>query len=271
MITGSSRRSTMDALERDYRTVLLASHEPPCLSLYQPTHRAHPDRLQDQIRFRNLVKELELSLGRRYAGKESAPILRPFHDLAENVDFWNYALDGIAIFATSDLFKVYRLPRTVRELAIVADSFHTKPLVRILQSADRYYVLGLSRRQATLFEGNRYGLDPVELAPGFPRTASEVVGAREGEPERKNRVYGPAGPGRTTRHGTDVHQDEIDSDTERFFRAVDEAMLERYSQAVRDARSTGGAARAPSPVPSSEPQPFPSVWYDRRPPERGVD
>jgi hypothetical protein len=29
----------MDALERDYNTVLLARHEPPCLSLYQPTHR----------------------------------------------------------------------------------------------------------------------------------------------------------------------------------------------------------------------------------------
>jgi len=43
----------MDALERDYRTVLLASHEPPCLSLYQPTHRAHPDKQQDPIRFRN--------------------------------------------------------------------------------------------------------------------------------------------------------------------------------------------------------------------------
>ena len=34
----------MDALERDYTSVLLANHEPPCLSLYQPTHRAHPER-----------------------------------------------------------------------------------------------------------------------------------------------------------------------------------------------------------------------------------
>ena len=220
----------MDALERDYRTVLVAAHEPPCVSLYQPTHRAHPDRLQDPIRFRNLVKELELSLGRRYSGRESGPILRPFHDLAENADFWNFALDGIAIFATSDLFKVYRLPRPVRELAVVADSFHTKPLLRVLQSADRYYVLGLSRQQANLFEGNRYGLDPVELAPGFPGTISEVVGVQEGEPDRKNRVYGPAGPGRTTRHGTDVRQDVMDNDIERFFRAVDDAVLEQYSR-----------------------------------------
>jgi hypothetical protein len=220
----------MDAFERDYRTVLLASHEPPCLSLYQPTHRAHPDKQQDPIRFRNLVKELELSLAQKYSGRESAPILRPFRDLAENGEFWNHALDGIAIFATSDLFKVYRLQRPVKELVVVADSFHTKPLMRILQSADRYHVLGLNREEAILFEGNRYALDEIELAPGFPRTAADVVGVKEGEPERKKRAYGREGPGLTTRHGTDVRQDLVDNETERFFRAVDEAVLDHYSR-----------------------------------------
>lgn len=220
----------MDALERDYRTVLLAGHEPPCLSLYQPTHRAHPDKQQDPIRFRNLVKNLELTLAQKYSGRESAPILRRFYDLAENGDFWNRALDGIAVFATSELFKVYRLQRPVRELAIVADSFHTKPLMRILQSAGRYHVLGLNREEAILFEGNRYVLDEVELAPGFPRTAADIIGVKDGEPERKKRAYGRAGPGLTTRHGTDVRQDLVDNETERFFRAVDEAVSEQYSR-----------------------------------------
>ncbi|MBS3652504.1 hypothetical protein KEU06_28380 [Pseudaminobacter sp. 19-2017] len=218
----------MDALERDYTTVLLASHDPPCLSLYQPTHRAHPDKQQDPIRFRNLVKDLELSLGRN--GGEHPDILGPFHDLAEDGDFWNHALDGIAAFAAPGLFKVYRLQRPVRELAVVADSFHAKPLLRILQSADRYHVLGLNRQVAILFEGNRYALDEVELEAGFPRTSADVVGVREGEPERTKRAYGPAGPGRTTRHGTDVRQDLVDSETEQFFRAVDDAVLEQYSR-----------------------------------------
>jgi len=220
----------MDALERDYNTVLLASHEPPCLSLYQPTHRSHPEKQQDLIRFRNLVRELELSLRRKYANRESAPILRPFHDLAQNDAFWNHALDSLAIFATPDLFKVYRLQRPLRELAIVADSFHTKPLMRILQSMDCYHVLGLNRQEARLFEGNRYALDEIELPSGFPRTVSDVVGHKEGGLERKSRVYGSAGPGRTTRHGTDLRQEEIDSDKERFFRAVDGAVRERFSR-----------------------------------------
>ncbi len=219
----------MDALEDDYRTLLLGNHEPPCLSLYQPTHRVYPDKQQDPIRFDNLVKKLELSLTKKYAGRDVAPLLRPFHELAQDAAFWRVTFDGIAAFAKPGMFRVYRLQRPVPELAVAADSFHTKPLMRILQSADRYHVLGLTREEAILFEGNRYALDQVELPAGFPRTASEVVGEREGEPERLSRAHGPAGQGRP-RHGTDSRQDLIESETERFFRAVDEAVLERYSQ-----------------------------------------
>lgn len=220
----------MDSLERDYRAVLLANHEPPCLSLYQATHRAHPDKQQDPIRFRNLVRELEGSLQRKFTEQQTAAILSPFHELAGDAAFWNRPLDGLAVFATADLFKVYRLQREAPELAIVAESFHTKPLMRVLQSADTYRVLGINRAEARLYEGNRYSLDEVELPSGFPRTLADVAGDQDGEPERANRVYGPAGAGQTTRHGTDVRQDLLDNETERFFRSVDDAVLEHYSQ-----------------------------------------
>jgi hypothetical protein len=53
---------------------------------------------------------------------------------------------------------------------------------------------------------------------------------KESEPERRNRAYGRAGSGLTTRHGTNVRQDLVDNETERFFRAVDEAVIEQYSR-----------------------------------------
>ncbi|MGA9869456.1 MAG: hypothetical protein WBQ75_23725 [Acetobacteraceae bacterium] len=220
----------MDALESDYLSVLLAGREPPCLSLYQPTHRHHPDNLQDPIRFRNLVKAMEASLKQKYAARESRPLLAPFHALADDREFWNHALDGLAVLATPDIFKVYRLQRPVAELAVVADSFHTKPLLRILQSGDRYQILGLNRHQARLFEGNRDAVDEVDLAPGVPRTIAEALGEKPDEPERKNRAYGPAMPGAVTRHGTDVREDGVASETARFFRAVDRAVLEQHSR-----------------------------------------
>lgn len=219
----------MNALERDYKSMLLADRDPPCLSLYQPSHRSHPENQQDPIRFRNLVREMENSLQQKYTKREIAPILSPLHDLAEDTRFWNRTLDGLAVFAAPGFFRFYKLQRPVRELAIVADSFHTKPLIRVMQSADRYHVLGLNQHEACLFDGNRYTLDRVEPFSGVPETVSEVIGKQERDPEQKRRAYGPRGPA-TTVHGTDVRQAAIDADTERFFRAVDDAMLEHYSR-----------------------------------------
>jgi hypothetical protein len=175
------------------------------------------------------VKALEASLRQKYAAREARPLLAPFHALADDHAFWNHALDGLAVLGGPALFKVYRLQRPVAELAIVAGSFYTKPLLRILQSADRYQILGLSRHDARLFEGNRYVVDEIDLAPEVPRTIAEVAGEAAGEPERKKRVYGPAAVG-TTRHGTDAREDALASDTELFFRAVDRAVLEHHSR-----------------------------------------
>jgi hypothetical protein len=48
-----------------------------------------------------------------------------------------------------------------------------------------------------------------------------------------SRTTAQAAPGATTSHGTDVRQDEVERDTEHFFRAVDRAVLERYSRPTR--------------------------------------
>ena len=181
----------MHSLNNDYPQVLFANQASPCLSLYQPTHRQHPDNVQDPIRFRNLVKELETSLLQKYPQREVAPLLEPFEALAANADFWNHTTDGLAVLGAPGMFRVYRLPRTVAKLAVVADSFHTKPLVRITQSADQYLVLGLSRDSFTLYEGNRDSLVEMQLDEGA--------------------VHVPAGS----------------RDTEQFFRAVDQAVMER--------------------------------------------
>ena len=156
----------MDLLSHDHVAGLVGSHQPPCLSLYQPTHRAYPQNQQDPIRFRNLLKSLEQSLRQKYSTRKIKPLLKPFQGVAEDQNFWNHTLDGLAVLRSEALFGVFRLQRSVPEVAVVADSFHIKPLIRIVQSADRYQVLALNRREVKLFEGNRDALDEIEPAPG---------------------------------------------------------------------------------------------------------
>ena len=220
----------MDLLANDYPDVILARHAAPCLSLYQPTHRRHPENLQDPIRFGNLVKQLSQSLQKKYPQRDSAPLLAPLHALANDSRFWNHTLEGLAVLVAPDFFRVYRLQRPVAELAVVADSFHTKPLLRIVQSADRYQVLGLNRHEVRLFEGNRDSLDEIELAPEVPRTLAEAMD-RDVERDRATRTYGPIKPQTMGRHGaSDVKQDGIRADTGHFFRAIDRSVLEHHSR-----------------------------------------
>ena len=99
------------------------------------------------------MKALEESLLQKYPTREIQPLFDTFLALADDRDFWNHTLDGLAVLAATGLFRVYRLQRPVSELVVAADSFHTKPLLRVLQSADRYHVLGLSRQEIELFHG----------------------------------------------------------------------------------------------------------------------
>ena len=79
----------MDSLNRDFMAGLFDNPEPPCLSIYQPTHRHHPDNQQDSIRFRNLVKALEQSIRREYSAGDAGRLLEPFHKLAADSVFWS--------------------------------------------------------------------------------------------------------------------------------------------------------------------------------------
>ncbi len=210
---------------------LASADAQPHLSLYQPTHRRHPENRQDRIRFRNLVKEMEGSLRQAFPTLEAQELLKPFEELAQNEPFWDHTQDGLAVLAGPLLFRVFLLPIPVAELVVVADSFHTKPLRRFLQSVDRYQVLGLSQRAVRLFEGNRHGLGEVELGAGVPRTVEEALGAELTEPHQTVASYGGVGGGSSAmHHGHGGKTDEMEIDAARFFRAVDRAVMDHQSR-----------------------------------------
>lgn len=210
---------------------LASADQPPCLSLYQPTHRRHPENKQDRIRFRNLVKEMEGSLRQAYPTLEAQQLLKPFEELAHDELFWDHTQDGLAVMAGPLFFRVFSLPLRVEELVVVANSFHTKPLRRFLQSADRYQVLGLSLRAVRLFEGNRHGLGEVDLGEGAPRTIEEALGTELTESHQTVASYGGVGRGTSPmHHGQGGKMDEAEIDAARYFRAVDRAVLEHHSR-----------------------------------------
>lgn len=202
---------------------LLAAHAPPCISLYQPTHRRRPDTAQDPVRFRNLLAEIEKSLRQKYPGRDIAALLTPLRAYERDSRFWDRQLDGLAMFASSGVLRLVQLQRPVPARAIVADNFHLKPLLRILQSADRFRVLCLSRELVALYQGNRDALDPLDLGD-VPRSLVDALGEERTEPHLTVSSYGGAG-GPGMHHGHGSKKDEDDIDLERYFRVVDRALI----------------------------------------------
>lgn len=200
----------------------------PCVSIYLPTHRSEPGRREDPIRYRNLVRRAEADLRARSPGSHVNGFLRRFSALADDVGFWAVAQDGLAVLAGGDQFLTVWLPRPVKELVVVADSFHLKPLLRIVQSADRFHVLGITRTEAALWEGDRYGLRRVETA-GLVPTFDEAVGTELTQSTREKLTVGARMPSTGHYSGSGARKDELGVDTERFLRAVDRAVTDKFS------------------------------------------
>lgn len=192
----------------------------PCLSLYLPVHRTQPERRDDQTKYRALVRRLKESLETAYAKVDIETLLRPFHDLENDDTFWNARKEGIAVLASPTMAVAHHLDRPVPELAVVAGSFHLKPLLRLIQTQETFTILTLTREAVKFYRGDRDSIHQVDLGPDFPDTIEKALGEEVTEPH----VTMASAGGAALRHGHSTVQEQKDIDTEHFFRIVAKAM-----------------------------------------------
>jgi hypothetical protein len=215
---------------------LRAGQQPPCVSIYLPTHKTYPERHQDPVHYANLVDRAEELLHQEYSPAEVRPVLDRLRALADESTLWIQGHAGLAILASPTVFDTCGLRNPPPERVVVADSFLLTPLLRVAQSADRFHVLCLQREALRLYEGNRDGLELIEPT-GVPRTVTDALGEevvvqrREQVPGRKGAgELHPAPRGENVPPGHPAAGDDAKLDAERFFRAVDRAVWERVSR-----------------------------------------
>lgn len=228
--------------DSNYVSSVLATAEEPCVSIYVPTHRntsanSSGNGATDPNQFRVLADRAEEIL------TKSNPALardlgQRFKQLRDDHDFWNQTQGGVVVLASPSRFDAFTLPRTVPERVEVGESFHVKPLLRFVQSADPFHVLGVSRERVALFHGNRYQMQLLKV-PGIPLTLTDALGTETDEPVRRFHTAGPAqqvrpgtqgGHGALIAHGQGSRKEEILPDIHRFFRAVDREVIHRVSE-----------------------------------------
>lgn len=228
----------------EFMELLTTDRAAPCVSIYMPMQRRFPEQAQNEVRWRNLLKQVQDAQRRPDVPPPDDALVGRLRDLLDDRALWTHPADALAVFAAPGFFRLLPLPRPVPERVVVARRFHIKPLLRMVQSADRYQVLVLNRERIRLLEGNRDALEEVDLAPEVPQTVEEALGAQLTEAKTHAYSYGtgPAGGAGGRRsmeagpkvggihHGQGSKKDELDVDIERFFRAVDRAILEHHSR-----------------------------------------
>ena len=221
----------MELITNELIQKLISVDQSTCLSLYMPTHQRHPENLQNSIVYNKLVQQMEDSLKQKYSAAEVQKHIEPVKALADDNEVWNHTLEGLAVFSAEGVFKVVKLHKSVEELAIVADSFHTKPLRQYLQTGDDFHVLCLTLHDIRLFEGNRHSLFKVELTADIPETITEALGDELTDKHSTVESYGGIGGASSPmHHGHGGKKEETEKDAERFFRRVAGAIYEHYSK-----------------------------------------
>ncbi|NTU88740.1 MAG: hypothetical protein HGA54_02380 [Actinobacteria bacterium] len=218
----------MNSFTRDYRSLLTEEYEPPCVSIYFPTHRSSPEKLQDPIRFRNLIRQAEKDLQEKYPDANANKILAPFRELLEDDGFWNTTLDGVGLLGSAGKVEVYPLKTEVGEEVLVADRFYTRPLMSIFEPAGNYHVLGLELHRIKLFEGDRHTVREIDLGPDAPKTIEAALGDQLTQTYQS--ISSNARGTASTFHASGARMDEVDIDAIKYFRIVDRWIFENYSR-----------------------------------------
>jgi hypothetical protein len=217
----------MSLLSMNELRVLMEKPEGLCVSIFMPTHRAGEQTRQDPIRLKNLIREAQRQLtDTGLTSKETKELLKPVKELLRDDFFWQHQSDGLAVFSSAGLFRCYRLPLSFDELVVITHRFHIKPLLPLLTSDGRFYILALSQNKVRLVESTRYTASEVVLED-VPESLADTL---RYDSERGIQLHTAAPVGKGGRqaifHGHGDGIDDAKANILKYFRQIDAGLGE---------------------------------------------
>lgn len=210
----------------EFPNSILFDNDDICITIYQPTSR---DIKKDKLIFKNQLQKVKSSLLKDHKEVEVEAIMRPLITIEQDLNFWIQTNDAIAILMNRKQCVVYNLFRTIKEFTSIANSFHIKPLLRIYQSTDKYYVLGINRQTFKLFYGDRYEFRELVFPQNIDITIEQVLGDQYRDYGRGQVRSSQSGAGMYS-YGPGSKNESIEVDTEKYFRYIDKFIYDNYSK-----------------------------------------
>lgn len=189
-------------LSKDDFTSLANHREEYCVTLYLPTHKygVEVNERQDAIRFKHMLQQVQQQLLQKGMARDMVEtMLQPGFDLQQDDDFWRRQQNGLAVFITQDRCRYIQLPFHVEQQCYINHSFYVSGLLPLLSNKEHFYLLVLSKRKATLYEADAFGMWEIPVE-GMPRGMDDVVHFEEKDDQKLFRT-GSSGAG----HGANYH------------------------------------------------------------------
>ncbi len=222
-----SKKSEDGLMTREQLLELAKVHDNDCVSIFMPTGRAGEavDSGEGQIRLKNSLKGVKKILDEEgRSEKEKRAVLDPVEALLDNLQFWRNQSDGLAIFAKKEEMHVFTLPVHFNERIYVRDHYYLLPVMPYFNDDGIFYLLSLSMQHVHLYECSRHFIEEIAVDDLAPGRLEDVVGYDFEQKSLQHRS-GQEGEGRAIFHGHGAGKDDKGIEKEKFFRAVDEAVL----------------------------------------------
>ena len=129
---------------------LIKSKPAPAISIYLGTNiqdRDGPTRLKSNLQ--RLYRTAEALIVKTYDGRIRERLLLPLKKGLGALRLTR-SKGGLAIYHSENFTGVVRLPTAVSDLAVAAESFHLKPVLRCVQLRRSYYILAFRKKYADL-------------------------------------------------------------------------------------------------------------------------
>jgi hypothetical protein len=219
-------RLQMDLLNRTDLQELIEQTAEWCISLYMPVHPIGSEQQQNPIRLKNLLTRVKKDLsesGLRRPDIEA--LVQTAEELLLDPDFWQHQSEGLAVFLSNNFSRAFRLPAKFEELLIIANNFHIKPLLPLLSTEGKFYILAINLNGIRLFLATRDTINEIELT-GTRISMEEALWMDE--PEKRLDMHTAAsssgkGTGSAIFHGQGI-RDEDKTNILRFFRYFDQEL-----------------------------------------------
>lgn len=158
-------------------TALAMQRADMAVSIYLPTTPLTQDAQADRIALKNSTREAVAQLQAANADKRRVAALEEhLDDLIDDDEFWTFQARSLAILATPDAIRTFRLPSAHTARVEVSDRFHLKPLLRAQTFPNACHVLVLAEGTARLIDVAADLPASTTRVDGLPSDAASAVG-----------------------------------------------------------------------------------------------